>query len=173
MKIAKMNLYKVPHHKDCPATVYGVIEIQEGHRNKYEYDPNLENFIYDRSLISSMVYPVNYGFIPQTLCEDGDPIDILVVSKEPIIRGTIIESKVLGVLDMDDNGEKDYKIISVPNFYKDKFSDLDCIDENLIKICTNFFAHYKDLSSSGNRVKLLGWHGKEYAQQIIKERIVK
>ncbi len=167
-----MNLYNVPQNKHCPSVVNSIIEIQEGHRNKYEYDPDLQGFIFDRSLISSMVYPANYGFIPQTMCEDGDPIDILIINKEPIQRGTIVEAKVLGVLDMDDNGEKDYKIIAVPNFYKDKYSDLSCIDKHFIEICTNFFAHYKDLSSSGNRVELSGWHGKEYAQQIIKERII-
>ncbi len=168
-----MNLYKIPTHEKSPNIVYGVIEIEEGHKNKYEYDPNLNGFIYDRCLTSAMVYPASYGFIPNTLCEDGDPLDILIISPEPIKRATIVESKVLGVLDMEDEGDKDYKILAVPNFYTRKYANLNSIDNAFLKICKNFFAHYKDLSYSGDRVKVFNWHDKNFAQKIIKERTLK
>ena len=111
-----MNLYKLPTHERSPRIVYGVIEIEEGSKNKYEYDGDLGVFMYDRCLTSAMVYPASYGFIPGTLCEDGDPLDILVISPEPIKRATVVECKVVGCLDMDDEGDKDYKILAVRIF---------------------------------------------------------
>lgn len=168
-----MSLYNLPTHIKSPQIVYGVVEIEEGHKNKYEYDPNLGGFLYDRCLTSAMVYPASYGFIPNTLCEDGDPLDILIISPEPIKRATIVESKVLGVLDMEDEGDKDFKILAVPNFYTHKYSNLQSIDKAFLEICKNFFAHYKDLSASGDRVKVFDWHDKKHAQNIIKERIIK
>lgn len=167
----KDNLYNIKTHAQSPDIVYGVIEIEEGSKNKYEYDPGLGQFIYDRCLISAMVYPASYGFIPNTLCEDGDPLDILIISPEPIQRGTVVEAKVLGLLDMEDEGDKDYKIIAVPSFYSEQYSDLQSIDKSFLKICRNFFAHYKDLSASGKRVKIFKWHDKSFAHSIIKERI--
>ena len=112
-----MNLYNLPAHVRSPRIVNSVIEIEAGSKNKYEYDGDLGVFMYDRCLNSAMVYPASYGFIPGTLCEDGDPLDVLVVSPEPIKRATVVETKVLGYLDMDDEGDKDYKIVGVPNFY--------------------------------------------------------
>lgn len=168
-----MNLYKLPTHEKSPRIVNAVIEIEEGSKNKYEYDGELGVFMYDRCLTSAMVYPASYGFIPNTLCDDGDPLDILVLSPEPIKRATVVEAKVLGVLDMEDEGAKDYKIIAVPNFYTRKYFGLKDIEESFLEISKNFFTHYKDLSASGDRVKVLDWHEKDFAYKIINESITK
>lgn len=168
-----MNLYKLPTHQKSPKVVYGVIEIEEGSKNKYEYDGDLGVFMYDRCLTSAMVYPASYGFIPGTLCEDGDPLDILVVSPEPIKRATVVECKVVGCLDMDDEGDKDYKILAVPNFYTRKYCGLKDIEESFLLIAKNFFAHYKDLSMSGEKVKVNGWVDKEETLKIIEDRIIR
>ena len=166
-----MNLYNLPTHAKSPRIVNAVIEIEEGSKNKYEYDGDLGVFMYDRCLNSAMVYPASYGFIPGTLCEDGDPLDIMVISPEPIKRATVLEAKVLGVLDMEDEGDKDYKIISVPNFYTRKYSNIKDVEDSFLKIAKNFFAHYKDLSMSGDRVTVLEWHHKQYAYDIIDNRL--
>lgn len=168
-----MNLYQLPTHKKSPRIVNAVIEIEEGSKNKYEYDGNMGVFMYDRCLTSAMVYPASYGFIPNTLCDDGDPLDIMVISPEPIKRATVVESKVLGVLDMEDEGAKDYKIIAVPNFYTRKYFGLKDLEDSFLQISKNFFAHYKDLSTNGDRVKVLDWHDKELAFKIIEESILK
>ena len=166
-----MNLYNLPTHAKSPRIVNAVIEIEEGSKNKYEYDGDLGVFMYDRCLNSAMVYPASYGFIPGTLCEDGDPLDIMVISPEPIKRATVLEAKVLGVLDMEDEGDKDYKIIAVPNFYSRKYSNIKDVEDSFLKIAKNFFAHYKDLSMSGDRVKVFEWHHKQYAYDIIDNRL--
>lgn len=167
-----MNLYNLPTHKKSPRIVNAVIEIEEGSKNKYEYDGDLGVFMYDRCLNSAMSYPASYGFIPGTLCEDGDPLDILVISPEPIKRATVVEAKVLGYLDMDDEGAKDYKIIAAQNFYGRKYTGLKDIEDSLLQIAKNFFAHYKDLSMSGDRVKVGKWYDKVAAHKIIKDRIL-
>ena len=168
-----MNLYDIPIHEKSPRIVNAIIEIEEGSKNKYEYDGKLVAFVYDRCLASAMVYPASYGFIPGTLCDHGDPLDILVISPEPIKRATLVEAKPLGYLDMEDEGAKDYKIIAVPNFYTRKYSKLQDIEETFLKISKNFFAHYKDLSMSGEKVKVFDWHGKDAAWKIINESIIK
>lgn len=164
-----MNLYELPIHEKSPRIVNAVIEIEEGSKNKYEYDGGLGVFMYDRCLNSAMVYPASYGFVPNTLCDDGDPLDIMVISPEPIKRATVVEAKVLGVLDMEDEGAKDYKIIAVPNFYTRKYFGLKDIESSFLEISKNFFAHYKDLSMSGDRVKVFDWHDKDFAHKIINQ----
>ena len=84
-----------------------------------------------------------------------------------------MEAKVLGVLDMEDEGAKDYKIIAVPNFYTRKYFGLKDIEDSFLQISKNFFAHYKDLSMSGDRVKVFDWHDNDFAYKIIKESIIK
>jgi len=168
-----MNLYNLPIHAKSPKIVSAVIEIEEGSKNKYEYDGEFGAFKYDRCLASAMVYPASYGFIPQTLCDDGDPLDILVVSPEPIKRATVLDAKVLGFLDMEDEGAKDYKIIAVPNFYTRKYTKLADLEDSFLEISKNFFAHYKDLSMSGDKVKIGEWHDKSAAWKVINQSIIK
>lgn len=159
------NFYQIPTHNKSPNIVYAVIEIPKGISAKYEYDENLDAFIYDRSLLSAMTYPANYGFIPNTISDDGDALDILVYNSIPIERGTIVECQVLGVLDMIDDGQKDYKIIGAPTSHIRKYNSLKELDPLFLKICKNFFLHYKDLN--GKSVDVFGWHGADLAKQII------
>ncbi len=109
-----MKLYEIPTHKDSPRVVNAVVEIPKYSSQKYEYIPEWDQFILDRSLMSAMVYPANYGFISSTLADDGDALDILVLAGEPIDKGTIVATRVLGALHMVDGGETDYKLIGVP-----------------------------------------------------------
>jgi len=166
-----MNLYNLPIHNKSPKIVNAVIEIEEGSKQKYEYDKDLGAFKYDRCLASAMVYPASYGFIPGTLCEDGDPLDILVLSPAPIRRATVVEVKPLGYLDMEDDGAKDYKVIGVPTFYTRSYAKLEDLEPTFLDISKNFFSHYKDLSRTQS-VKVFDWHSRDDAWDIINESIV-
>jgi len=162
-----LNLYNISKHPKSPQRVYGVIEIPKDTNVKYEYRPDLEAFIYDRSLISAMVYPANYGFIPSTKAEDGDALDLLVYNNMPIQRGTIVECRVIGVLDMEDDGEKDYKILGTPISHIREYRGLSDIDPQFLKICQNFFSHYKDLNNKIVEVK--DWHDADFARKIVNQ----
>jgi inorganic pyrophosphatase len=165
-----MNLYDIPIHEDSPNFCNVVVEIPKGSNEKYEYDPR-GFFRYDRSLNTAMVYPANYGFIPNTMTEDGDPLDAVIYNFSPIQRGTVVEGRVLGVLDMTDDGEKDWKILVIPKCHIRKYNVLTDTPMSLLKIFKNFFAHYKDLD--GKIVNMGDWHGKEKAFEIINNSIVK
>tara|TARA_B100000989_G_scaffold115828_1_gene85256 strand:- start:8001 stop:8513 length:513 start_codon:yes stop_codon:yes gene_type:complete len=164
-----MNLYNIPIHQKSPNIVNAIVEIPKGTSVKYEYDKDFGVFKYDRSLTSAMTYPCSYGYIPSTLGEDGDPLDFLVYNSTPIDRATLVECKVIGILDMEDDGEKDYKILGVPTSHVRRHYSLKSIDPMFLKIASNFFAHYKDLSKK--QVKVFDWHEKDHAQKIINEAI--
>lgn len=164
-----MNLYQLPLHKQSPKVVNAVVEIPKGTSAKYEYCPE-GYFKYDRSLTSAMVYPASYGFIPNTLADDGDPLDVLVYNAVPIERGVVVECNVIGVLDMEDEGStvgmhKDYKILGVPTSHVRSYKSLSDIDRLFLDISKNFFLHYKELNKK--EVKVFDWHEKEKAFEII------
>ena len=160
-----MNLYKIPIHQKSPKIINAIVEIPKGTSAKYEYDPDLEVFKYDRSLTSAMTYPCSYGYIPSTLGDDGDALDFLIYNATPIERGTLVECKVVGVLDMEDDGDKDYKILGVPTSHIRRHYSLKSIDPMFLKIASNFFSHYKDLNNK--EVKVFDWHDRETALRII------
>jgi len=164
-----MNLFKIPTHPNTPRIVNAVIEIEKGSSVKYEYDGELGLFRYDRSLDSAMVYPSNYGSIPGTLCDDGDPVDILVLTQQPIEKGTLVECRVLGALDMEDEGYKDYKVLAVPTSTRKRFRNLNDVDPLFLRISKNFFTHYKDLENK--KVSVGEWLPKEDAMNIINQSI--
>ena len=161
-----MNLYEIPTHISSPEIINAIIEIPRETSAKYEYDKDLEIFRLDRCLQSAMVYPGNYGFIPNTLAADGDPLDVIVFNRTPIQRGTLVECKVLGSLNMEDDGTKDYKILAVPTCHYREYDSLADIDDLFLDVTKNFFEHYKDLNSTS--VKVGKWHGKARAQDIIR-----
>lgn len=165
-----MNLYKIPKHKDCPNKIWAVTEIPKGTSAKYEYEPDLGVFVYDRGLLSAMTYPASYGFVPSTLSDDGDALDVLIYNALPIERATVVECNVLGVLDMEDEGKKDYKILACPVSHVRKYNSIKDIDPLFLKVCKNFFAHYKDLNEKD--VTVLDWHDKDFAKKIITNSIV-
>jgi len=161
-----MNLYNVSTHSESPQIVNAIIEIPKNTNVKYEYNSELGVFTYDRSLLSAMTYPANYGFMPQTLAEDGDALDVMVYNEIPINMGTLVESRVIGVLDMEDEGLKDYKVLTTPISDTREYRSLADISPNFLKICQNFFAHYKDLNNK--KVEVFDWHEADVAKEIVK-----
>lgn len=144
-----------------------LIEIPKGSRNKYEYDFELKKIRYDRMLFSSMMYPADYGFIPETLALDGDPLDILVLVTEPTFPGCVMEVKPIGVFHMADEKGPDEKIICVPvsDPIWNKYNDLNEINPHLIKEIEHFFQVYKDLEQK--KVDVGGWGDASEARGII------
>ena len=170
-----MSLYsKIGAGEKAPEIVNVVIEIPLGSYIKYEVDKKTGVLFVDRILYTSMHYPFNYGFIPNTLEEDGDPVDVLVLGYEPLLPGSVIEAKPIGILEMEDEEGPDAKIIAVPKPKIDpRFKDIDDIDDipQAIKDkIKHFFEHYKELEP-GKWVKVTGWRGKEEALKRIKEAI--
>ncbi len=158
----------------APEIVNAIIEIPMNSSVKYEFDKEKCLVAVDRFLYTSMSYPFNYGFIPGTLEEDGDPVDILVISREPVFPGSLIEVVPIAVLNMEDEEGLDWKIVAVPKpkldpLYKD-WTDVDSIPEALKNKIKHFFEHYKELEP-GKWVKVKGWEGKEKALEIIRKAI--
>lgn len=146
--------------------INAIVEIEKDSNTKYEYNEELDIFQLNRCLYSSMRYTCSYGFIPQTLALDNDPLDICIYNNIPIKLGTLVEVYPIGVLDMDDNGEKDYKIISVPTSHVKTYRSLKDVDQHWLSTTHNFFSHYKDLENKD--VVIHGWLGKSEAKSIIK-----
>jgi inorganic pyrophosphatase len=152
---------------DASTTVHAFIEIPRGSRNKYEYDDATRSFRLDRVLYSSVHYPTDYGFIPGTLAEDGDHLDILVLVEEPTFPGCVIEARTLGGLDMRDEKGEDFKVLAVPvgdPRYAHVATLADVADHWLREIET-FFATYKLLEPK--QTEVLGWHEADEARRVI------
>ena len=166
-----MDLSKIPTGKNPPHDVYAVIEIpQGGEPVKYELDKESGAIFVDRFLHTAMFYPANYGFIPHTLADDGDPMDIMVVSMVPVAPGVVIRARPVGVLKMTDEAGGDEKILAVPvdklhpsYAHVKAWSDL---PEMLTAQIAHFFQHYKDLEKN-KRVDISGWGDAAEAEQII------
>lgn len=146
-----------------------IVEIPKGSRNKYEYDPKRRLFKYDRMLFSSVHYPSDYGFIPETLAEDGDPLDALVLVSEPTFPGCLIETKPIGLFKMWDEKGVDWKILCVP--LKDPqwnwLNSLDDVPAHLLREIEHFFQVYKELEEKKTGVE--GWQNHSEAVKIIKQ----
>ena len=156
-----------------PEQVTAVIEIPAKSRNKYELDKESGLLKLDRVLYSAVHYPGDYGFIPRTLHEDGDPMDILVRINEPTFPGCLIDARPIGVLRMLDKGEPDDKVLAVPSHdpFHNEFFDIADIPQHYLKEVEHFFHIYKDLE--GKRVQILGWEKSEVAMRIIMESIAR
>lgn len=148
------------------------IEIPKGSSVKYEIDKETNQLIVDRFIYTSMGYPFNYGFIPNSLAADGDAIDVMVVSSYPVQAGTLLPSRIIGMLEMEDEAGSDNKIIAVPVSKVDPFyssinsiEDLNDATKNLIK---HFFENYKNIEP-GKWVKVKNFLDKEAAIKEIKE----
>ena len=161
------NLELIEVNESSPKVVNAIVEIPKGTSAKYEYNPKLDTFQLDRCLPSSMMYPCSYGFVPSTLAEDNDPLDMLIYNDTPIDRGTLVECTVIGVLDMKDSGGKDWKILGTPTSHVRKYRSIKDIDPMFIKVASYFFRHYKDLNNK--YVEVGDWYGKTKAYSIIKE----
>ncbi len=152
--------------------IEAIIEIPMGTKNKYEIDKARGRIKLDRVLYSQMTYPAEYGYIEDTLAEDDDPLDILVMASTKTFPGCIVDARVIGALDMIDNGEKDYKIISVmendPRF--EHIHTLKDIQEHMLREIKHFFRTYKDLQQ--NKIVEVGdFYDKEFAETLIEDSI--
>jgi inorganic pyrophosphatase len=162
-----MNLWKDIPTGPSSKVVYTVVEIPKGSRNKYEYDKDKEAFALDRVLYSPFHYPAEYGIIPQTLWDDGDPMDILVIMDQPTFPGCIIETRPIGIMRMIDTGDSDDKVLGVP-VNDPRFNDINDISQlpkQFLDEITHFFTEYKRLQ--GKKTEVLGWDNAEKAFESI------
>ncbi|MCD4740211.1 inorganic diphosphatase [archaeon] len=170
-----MNLFKEIEPKE-KNWINVVIEIPSGGRNKIEYSKKRGYFYLDRSLYSAVYYPFEYGFIPQTSAEDGDPLDVVLLTTHPTFSGCIIRARPIGVLLMNDEKGKDHKIIAVPLKKIDpRFEDINKVQDlaKHIKMeLTQFMLDYKKLEET-KKVKIRGWSGNKQAKKIIENAIKK
>lgn len=170
-----MQLNAISIGENPPEDLNVIIEVPIGGQPiKYELNKEWGTLVVDRFLYTPMTYPGNYGFVPHTLSEDGDPIDVMVCNTRPLMPGCVINVRPIGVLIMEDNAGMDEKIISVPSGHLTKrydkihnFSDLPEITLNQIE---HFFEHYKDLEP-GKWVKIGDWHNADMAKTLINEAI--
>jgi inorganic diphosphatase len=148
-----------------------VVEIPEGSRLKVEWDRQRAAFMLDRVEPKIFAKPCNYGFIPQTLDEDGDELDTLIICPEPLTTGVWLETRIIGVLRFEDDGEVDDKVVVVPadNRDDDRINSLDDIPQ-LVKQLEHHFTHYKDLKKPGSTI-VKGWGDVEEAKAIVKQCI--
>lgn len=146
-----------------------IVECPKGSRVKYEVDKKTGLIMYDRVLYSPMHYSYNYGFVPQTLWEDGDPIDVLILNEEPIVPGALVVCRPIGVLDMIDGGEGDAKVLAVPvkDPRCDHIKDLDDVSPHVLKEIQEFFKVYKNLQKK--EVKVGDWENKAAAIRDIEK----
>ncbi len=163
-----MNIWHdVSPERIKPESFLSVIEITRGDKKKYELDKETGCIILDRILYTSMQYPANYGFIPRTLADDGDPLDVLVLCNEPLDPLVLVECYPIGVLTMLDGGKNDEKIIAIP--FKDPtyncFDSVDELPKHLFDEMRHFFSVYKQLEGKETAVDKIG--GREEAVKII------
>ncbi len=171
----KMRIDAIKIGKNPPDDVNVIVEVPVGgHPIKYEMDKEAGALIVDRFLYTPMTYPGNYGFVPHTLSEDGDPIDVLICNTRPLVPGCVINVRPIGVMVMEDDGGKDEKIIAVPSHKLtqryDKIENYTDMPEITLKQIEHFFEHYKDLEP-GKWVKIAGWQDVSVAKKLIVEAI--
>ena len=161
-----VNYLELPVGERAPEVFRAVIEIPKDGTQKFEYDKQLHVFKLDRNLHSPVHYPGDYGFLPSTLSEDGDPLDVLVLVSSPTFPGCVQEVRPIGLLEMLDQGVLDEKVLAVGNSNLWNYTD---IFPHLLKEITHFFSIYKDLE--GKRVEVKGWHDASYARNRVMHSI--
>ncbi|MFE8070659.1 inorganic diphosphatase [Marinobacteraceae bacterium S3BR75-40.1] len=165
----------IPAGKNPPEDIYVAIEIPaNGAPIKYEIDKEMGAVLVDRFMATPMFYPANYGFIPHTLADDGDPLDVLVVTPYPVQPGSIIRCRPVGVLNMEDEAGEDAKLVAVPHHklspLYDDIKEVEDLPQLLREQITHFFENYKDLEA-GKWVKVNGWDNAEAARRAITESV--
>ena len=170
-----MNIDLIPIGDDPPNSLNVIIEVPVGGEPvKYEFDKKSGALFVDRILHTPMRYPANYGFVPHTLGEDGDPLDALVITRSPIIAGAVIKVRPVGVLLMEDDKGGDEKLITVPTnatfpYYSEVTGIID-LPQIVTQQIEHFFQHYKDLEP-GKWVKMKGWGDGDVARRLIVEAL--
>ncbi len=161
-----MDLSRIPAQPK-PGLINVLIEIAAGSKNKYEFDKDMNALALDRVLSSSVMYPYDYGFVPNTLADDGDPLDGMVIMDEPTFPGCVIAARPIGMMEMIDGGDRDEKILCVPDAdprYKHVKSLKDIPQHRLDEIA-EFFLTYKNLEKK--KVEVLGWKDVETVQPLV------
>ena len=172
-----MGLDRVSSGKDVPNDFNVIIEIPaHGEPIKYEVDKDTGAMFVDRFMSTAMHYPCNYGYVPHTLSDDGDPVDVLVITPIPLLTGVVVRCRPVGMLKMEDEAGIDAKVLAVPidkltNLYRDIESPRD-LPESILHQISHFFAHYKDLEA-GKWVKIQGWVGAEEAKAEVMEGVAR
>ena len=166
-----MSLMNIDSGRDVPNEVNVIIEIpMRGDPVKYEVDKESGALFVDRFMTTAMFYPTNYGYVPQTLSEDGDPVDVLVVTPTPLMSGSVVRCRVVGMLKMTDEAGADAKLLAVPISKLSKmYDDIQTYQDlplPLLQSLEHFFRHYKDLET-GKWVKVDGWEGPDMANEEI------
>lgn len=170
-----MDIKKIPIGKNPPWDVNVIIEIPlRSDPVKYEICKESGAMFVDRFLHTAMYYPVNYGFVPHTLSEDGDPVDVMVIGRVPVAVGSVLRSRPIGVLHMEDEAGSDEKILAVPHVklhpYYEDVTNYNDVPKVLIQQIEHFFAHYKDIEPN-KWVELKGWGDAEEAAAMIQKAI--
>ena len=162
-----MNIHSLPIGDKAPDIFNALIEIPSGTHNKYEYDEKLDVIKLDRVLHSPFFYPVDYGFIPETRAEDGDHLDVLLITDSPTFPGCLVECRPIGLFQMSDEKGVDDKILAVPlkNPHYKNVQELEDLEQQLLDEIAHFFEQYKKLEKKA--VKILGWKGKGEALKVI------
>lgn len=167
----------VSYGDDVPNVVNVIIEIQRGSRNKIEVDKKTGRLFLDRVNGTMLGYPTDYGYIPGTLCDDGDPLDALVVIDESLPHGVVVPARPVGVLYFEDDGEMDEKLICVPadDISKDHIKTLDDLGTAFKQNIEHFYKHYKDWKKDwqGVSAELKGWGDVQAAHKVINDSILK
>jgi inorganic pyrophosphatase len=170
-----MRIDQIPSGANPPDDVNVIVEVPVGGEPiKYELDKDSGTLFVDRYLHTPMRYPCNYGFIPHTLSEDGDPIDVMLLGQTTLIPGCVVRARPIGVLLMEDESGVDEKILAAPHpkisqLYDD-VADYTDVPKAMIARITHFFEHYKDLEPR-KWVRVDGWHGVDKARELINEAI--
>lgn len=165
----------ISYGENAPDVINVIIEIQKNGRNKYEVDKASGRIMLDRVNGTLLGYPADYGYVPDTLCDDGDPLDALLIIDESVPLGVVVPSRAIGVLNMVDDGENDEKLICVAadDITKSHINELADLGDNFTKIVEHFYSHYKDWKKDwkGARVELNGWGDSAAARNIISQSI--
>lgn len=163
--------HSVPTGPNPPEELYVVVETPKGSKNKYEISKDFPGIVLDRVLHSSVMYPVDYGLIPRTFYDDGDPLDAMVLMSEKAFPGVVVESRPIGMMEMIDQGDLDNKILCVANGdpMLKHVTSTDQLPPHLLKEIANFFETYKILEKKKTEVK--GWKGKKEAVREIERSI--
>lgn len=164
-----MSIARLPIGDKAPEVINVVIEIPAGSQNKYEYDEELEVIVLDRVNYTAMAHPYDYGFIPETRCEDGDHLDAFVLLDKSVFPGCVVAARPVGIMNMIDDGEADEKLICVPakDPRYDHIKDMADLSPHIAKEIQHFFEHYKDLQNK--KCEITGWGDAAAAKEMIKK----
>jgi inorganic pyrophosphatase len=160
-----------PAGPDPPELVYGIVETPQRTRTKYEVAKSFEGVILDRILHGSLHYPANYGLLPRSWAEDGDPLDVLVLTTEPTHPGCVVRARPIGVLDMVDEGEADHKVLAAldDDPRQEAVEELEDVADQQLREIEEFFDDYKKLELGSDAVETRGWEGRGTAYRIIED----